>query len=77
MEDTKHVLSAWFPWIDLSENKPKKMHLYENKESRADLSEGLIRVLEEVNPCDLALHKGLQLVFERQLEVIGSTAFMT
>ena len=72
MEETKLILSYWFPWMDINNKWPsvKLMQIYKEKETRQDLPEDLIRVLEEVNICDVALHKSLMSRFWKQVELV-------
>ena len=70
MEETKLVLSHWFPWLDTVNRWPSKKFQegVAGKDSRRDLPENLVRAIEEANPCDVALYQHMMKRFQKELK---------
>lgn len=66
--ESQLVFNAWFPWIDFSKDRERrKMFIYSNKETRADLRPELREVLERQNRCDMVVYAEMERLFEVQL----------
>jgi hypothetical protein len=75
-EETKEVLSFWFPWMDFTEQSDRrKMFLFSGKETSEELKPELKSVLLQVSNCDMLLYEKMLKIFEVQLSVIKTAAF--
>jgi hypothetical protein len=75
-EETKEVLSFWFPWMDFTERSDRrKMFLFSGKETSEELKPELKSVLLQVSNCDMLLYEKMLKLFEVQQSVIKAAAF--
>ena len=77
--DTREIVRHWFPWLDMVSNDPdrRKMWIYSNKETPEMLKPELRYVLLRVNRCDMLVYAKMLSIFDKELKVIRSQAFIS
>jgi hypothetical protein len=74
---TKRVLEHWFPWIDTGvKMKTERMNMSLDHESLEEIRPDLRATVEEMNVCDMRLYEKMRTLFEKQLSVIDSVAYL-
>jgi hypothetical protein len=75
--NTKKMIDHWFPWIKTGYPKEKKLFQgTERKESIETIRPDLRAVVEKMNRCDMRLHEKMKSLFEKQLSVIETDAYL-
>jgi hypothetical protein len=77
--NTKKVIAHWFPWMEVETALLRRPELAEAMDaSMADLTirPELRQIVEEMNRCDLKLFEQVRSLFEKQLLVISTKAYL-
>jgi hypothetical protein len=71
------IITHWFPWIDFQDYTIVRTTLLvgDEREKAKYLPPHLINVLLEVNQCDTQLYQKIQVLQEKQLQLLSSRAF--
>jgi hypothetical protein len=74
--NTKRILNHWFPWVLTKFDKESLLKGTQRKESMLTLRSDLRIIIERQNRCDLKLFEKMKILFEKQLSVIETDAYL-
>jgi hypothetical protein len=74
--DTKRVFEHWFPWVDINADQNEKVNRGRERESVSMIRTDLREVIERMNSCDMRLYEKMRSLFDKQLSVIESIAYL-